>query len=203
MISIIIPHKHTPDNDAALELALRSIRDKSRYKDHEVIVDDSPICPYAVWNAKAEAAHHSILCFTNSDVIFAQDWDVNFVRYCERKVYLSGWLVECGVIPVNQKNIEHDFGRKPADFQEVEFERFVANHKVGVPDILFEEGWYMPCVINRSDFLEVGGFPTASGRFPEPLDHRFILKLKTLPGWRWSKANSWAYHFQNLSGRPR
>jgi hypothetical protein len=203
MISIIIPHKHTPDNDAALELALQSIKKNSYCPDHEIIVDDDPECPYRVWNRRSERAKYPILVFSNSDVIFAKNWDVNFVKWCGHKQYLSGWLVECGVIPVNSRNVEHNFGKKPSEFQEDEFERFVVSHSAKCPEMLHEEGWYMPCAISRSDFLEVGGFPTQMGRFPDPLDYHFVAKIKKLPKWEMCRVNSWAYHFQCLSGRPR
>lgn len=197
-ISIIMPHKKTPENDYCLELNLRMLLENTRYS-YELIIDtEAPKDPYKIWNEASRSARADILVFTNSDVLMASEWDFHFVAHMEYNIIFTGYLVEPGNIGVASVNIHRDFGKNPHTFDRQAFEEFALKHPV--PDYTLQRGWYMPCAMSKEFFLDTGGFDTTLG-FPNPNDIIFWERCIKEYNTKLVRVKSFAYHFQNLSGR--
>lgn len=198
--TIIIPHRRRPSNDKALMLALQSVLDNSVY-DHEIIVDLTyPKDPYRIWNETALNVQTPAIVFSNSDVVFAPEWDKHMIEQTLPNRIVTGYIVEPGNIGVAGVNITRDFGKHPDNFQRAEFEKFAKKHGAQKPAWKKERGWYMPCAMNRIWFLGTGGFPMEKP-FPEPNDIAFWERCKKEYGTDFIRVNSYSYHFQNQSAR--
>lgn len=197
-ISIIIPHKIAKLNDDALLLNIAMLNANTREAFELIIDTQCPRDPYEIWNDVAKTARGDYLVFSNSDVLMATDWDVYMVANCDYNTIVTGYLVEPGNIGVAAVNIQKDFGKSPAMFRRMEFEEFVRNSNT--PEIVEMRAWYMPCCVRKDWFLMTGGFPVDLP-FPNPNDIIFWDKCRDTFGTKFLRANSWAYHFQNLSAR--
>ena len=200
-LTVIIPHKPTPANDAALEINLAALHDNASCG-LEVVVDDSmPGDPYDIWNRRiAELPKGRIVVMTNSDVIMGPRWDAGFLKHIQDQAILTGYIVEPGSIGVADANIRRDFGRLPHTFDRKAFEAFVENEMARTPDLKIERAWYMPCCLYRDFFVWTKGFNLSGGGFPRALDIEYWERcIKHLPNFKLLRVNSWSYHFQNLS----
>ena len=203
-MSIIIPHKRTPLNDEALRLNINMLLSNT-YNDYELIVDtESPKDPYKIWNEASVIARGDILVFTNSDVLMSKNWDIPMLKAVENNAIVVGYLIEPGNIGVAEENIQLDFGRVPSTFNRSDFESYAAmtmarlqHEGKGVKE---ERGWYMPCAFLKEWFNWTGGFDTTLG-FPNPNDILFWNRVVEDYHTKLLRVNSFAYHFQNLSGR--
>lgn len=200
MISILIPHKSTPLNDICLDLNLKMLEENTK-SEYEVILMYEKQDPYALWNRYARTAKSDLLIFSNSDVLMAPNWDVQLVTHADNNSIITGYLVECGAIGIASQNIDRNFGRNPSKFDRQGFEDFCQEFalKRQIPDIKNERGWYMPCLMTKEFFSRMGGFP-CDLPFPHPNDIKFwehCLKQGAIL----KRANSFAYHFQNLSNQ--
>jgi len=196
-ISILIPHMPRPSNDKALDLALASIR---RYTslEYELIIDTTvPGDPYAIWNKMSWQARGRTLVFTNSDVVFAPNWD-DLVINCPPNTIVTGYIVEPGNIGVAPVNIARDFGKHPDNFREADFQHFVEKHQA--PEQKEEKGWYMPCAMDKLWFQSTDQFSTEEP-FPAPNDIKFWNYCEKDLGTKFLRVRSYSYHFQNQSGR--
>ena len=197
-LSIIIPHKSTPSNDLALRINIAALL-ANTCNSYELIIDtECPKDPYKIWNEASRQARGDILIFTNSDVIMAPDWDCEMVNCAIDNRIVTGYLVEPGNIGVASQNIALSFGKTPETFDQAAFEKWAANQQHEAYKI--ERGWYMPCAMNRDWFLSTGRFDTTLA-FPNPNDIIFWEHCIAQYGTVLIRAKSYAYHFQNLSGR--
>ena len=197
--TLIIPHKITALNNDAMGLNIRMLMENTVYPFELIIDTEAPKDPYKIWNEAARVARGEFLVFSNTDVLMAPDWDQYFIEYCEPNSIVVEYLVEPGNIGVASENIYKDFGRAPKSFRRDEFEDF-ALRRNAFPELKEERGWYMPCCVRKDWFLSTGGFPTELG-FPNPNDILFWNRCRDQLGTKFLRVNSFAYHFQNLSGR--
>lgn len=192
-LSICIAHKHTPENDKALAIALDCIV-RNTLCDYELLIDTTtPAEPYHVYNALAKKASGEYVVFSNSDVFFAQRWDEPMLYAADKYTIVTGVLVECGAIGVNAENVERNFGMTPDTFQRDEFEAWAKGAGEWGGD-----GWYFPCLMPRQTFIQAGMFDTSRGGFPNPLDIWFWEKWRGM-GLKVKRVRSFAYHLQNYS----
>lgn len=198
-IAILIPHKHSPENDKALAVALDCIV-RNTGVDYELLIDaTTPACPYAVINRLALCTTAEYIVPTNSDVFFAPGWVEPMLTAAAPDAIVTGILVEPGAIGVNVLNHQRDFGMTPERFDRDGFEQWVAEQlESEQPEVPSGEGWYFPSMLHRATFNARGGFDLARGTFPEPLDKHYWH------GWRKSggkvvRTVSYAYHLQNYS----
>lgn len=194
MISILIPHLREPKNDQALAIALDCIASNTDV-DYELIVE---ACAekggvYDLINHMAERAKSEWLVFSNSDVFFAPGWASAMWDARQRDTIVTGILVECGAIGVNDQNIHRDFGMTPETFRRREFEYFAA----GCP-LIDGDGWYFPSLHNTEAFLDMGGFDTSQGDYPVPLDI-FHWRRWREEGGKVRRVRSLAFHLQRWS----
>jgi hypothetical protein len=195
-ISIIIPHLRERENDKALRVALDCIIDNTDL-DYELMVESVAERRdiYPVINNMAARARAEWLVFANSDTFLAPGWASAFYAVRDTQKIIGGVIVECGAIPVNDRNYERNFGRTPETFDRAGFEAFVANGDV------WRDGeiWYFPCLIHKGEFLSRGGFDTRRGKFPDdPIDLYFWEAWKR-SGRTVERVKSYSYHLQNYS----
>lgn len=214
-----------------LRLCLASLRKNSRM-DHEVavVVDvDQPgvadeavlgvlsdfgispilaernIGPYAGWNRGAEAASRDWICFLTDDQYFAPDWDTPFVPHLARGKMFSSTLVESGTYLVGPDNLEADFGVCAEDFDEPGFLGFV--RQVSTDQLMFG-GHFIPLLIHREDFLQVGPFKEdlfyrkdEPERIPISSDVEFVARAFKAGLTLHRSLASYSYHFMGASHR--
>lgn len=193
-LSILIPHKHDPVNDKALAIALSCIAANTRH-DYELMIDTTtPGDPYVILNDMARRASSDWLFFGNSDLFPAPGWDVPLLAAAQRGTIVNATLVECGAIGVHNQNIHRNFGMTPDTFDRAGFEAWAATN----PELPLGDGFVFYALLNRLDFLEEGGFDTANGAFPDPLDSMFWARWQA-SGKRIIRANALLYHLQNYS----
>jgi hypothetical protein len=193
-IAILLPHKHTPENDKALAIAIDCIV-RNTELDYELLIDTTtPACPYEVINRLAQRTTADYIVPTNSDVFFAPGWVRPMLAAAAPHMIIAGVLVEPGAIPVSDQNHTANFGMTPDTFERDAFERWVAESPV-VPR---GKGWYFPSMHHRLSFLDRGGFNIQRGNFPEPLDKYYWEEWKASGNYV-ERAWSFAYHLQNYS----
>ena len=196
-ITILIPHKSTPLNDKCLEINKTMLKENTANKEYELIIMYAPKDPYALWNEYVPMAKYDHIVFSNSDVLMAKNWDVNFQKHVDDNSIVTGYLAECGVIGVASQNIPKNFGKSPLSFNRIAFENWAASYNAS--EVKEERGWYMPCIMTRQFFLRMGSFPTEKP-FPNPNDIIFWERcLKN--GAKLKRVKSFAYHLQNLSNQ--
>lgn len=193
-IAILIPHKHTPENDKALAIALDCIV-RNTGVDYELLIDaTTPACPYEVVNRMALSTRAEYIVPTNSDIFFAPGWVEPLLAAASPRKIVTGVLVESGAIGVNERNEHRDFGMTPERFDREAFEEWVAEQS-GTPTGI---GWFFPSLHHRATFNARGGFDLSRGRFPEPLDKHYWQQWRE-SGGAVERVASYAYHLQNYS----
>jgi len=226
-VSVIIP---TVNAWEELDLAISSIKKNSDFEiDFCIIVDPDmntgkvnpdilKVCqkhhlkawvnkdnlgPYGNWNRGAEVAVTDWLIFATDDQYFPPHWDSNLVKYWQPKRLIAGRLVEPGIIPVYRCNIKKDFGVLPSEFQEKEFNTWVARQ----PDTGFvEDGFFIPMLQHRSDYDRLGRYPT-EGKFGTSTavsNDVLYVQAALKKGYEFgTAADSYSYHFQASSWKKK
>lgn len=193
-LSIVIPHKHEPENDKALAQALVCIVQNTR-SDYELLVDTTtPADPYVVLNSLVARASGEYIFFSNSDIFVAPGWDTPMLAAAAPDTIVNATLVEPGAIGVHQGNIHRDFGMTPETFKRREFEAFCATN----PQPPNNAGFYYYAVIHRQAFLDFGSFDTTRGEFPTPLDIFFWTDWEKA-GKKIIRGLGLIYHLQRYS----
>lgn len=203
-VSILLPHLRNTENDKALRVCLDCLIANTGMNYElllEGVAERRDI--YRVVNDMATRANSDWLIPFNSDVFAAPNWLEPL--WAAREVYtiVSPVMVECGAIPVSDRNLERDFGRTPERFRRTEFEAWAAAGG-GWRDE-WQDGqraWYFPSLINRHAFLSAGGFDTSRGAFPDPLDTWFWDAWER-GGGRFQRVRSFVYHLQAWSDGVR
>lgn len=205
LISILLPHLRNSYNDAALAIALSCIATNTDI-DYELIVEGVAERRdiYGVLNAMAARATSEWLVPFNSDTFAAPGWAETLYAARAENVIASPVMVECGAIPVNDANLERDFGRTPQTFRRDEFETWAALGG-GWREHWREDGaaWFFPSLLNRERFLDLGGFDTTRGAFPnDPLDIWFWDTWGN-SGGTFRRVRAYVYHLQCYSDEGR
>lgn len=205
LFSILLPNLRNPSNDAALQVALDCLVANTTLNYElllESVAERRDI--YSVLNHMAERALTDWLIPFNSDVFASPGWAEPLWEARDVNTIVSPVMVECGAIPVNDLNLERDFGRTPETFRRAEFEQWVAAGGGWRDD--WRDGdaaWFFPSLIERDRFLSLGGFDTTQGSFPlSPLDVFFWDKWRERGG-KFRRVKSWIYHLQNYSETGR
>lgn len=190
-------------NDECLELNLKMLKENTKTP-YNAIIDDRDMDPYEIWNDLVAKVDTEIVVMSNTDVLMAPGWDC-MVDYCESNTIVTGYLIECGAILPHHININANFGKTPAAFDRKGFESYSNEKSKNIPRIKEERGWYMPCALKSDWFLSKGGFNMSLGSFRGkiPLDIYFWEECLKDPKFKLLRANSFAYHFQNLSNEDR
>lgn len=203
-ISVLLPHLRNTSNDAAVRIAIDTLAAHTDL-DYELMVEAVAERRdiYAVINRMARRALGEYIIPWNSDVFASPNWLAPLWTLRDPQAIVSPTMVECGAIPVNDRNLRMDFGRTPQTFRRAEFEAWVQAGGGWRDD--WRDGdaaWYFPSLINRRAFLDIGGFDTSKGGFPDPLDMDLWERWEK-HGGTFQRVQSWVYHLQVWSDQAR
>ena len=156
---------------------------------------------YGCYNYGVEKAKAEVVCLTNDDMVFCQDWDEYSMPLVGEDMLMTGVVVEPGVVPVSPLNIAFNVGTTPAEFDAEKFSGIVAAHRrAHIEDN--KQGWYMPVLFLKAGFLAAGGYPTTPP-FPHPHDVKFFTDWVKDGKSLVQSLDIIVYHFQRLSQRPK
>jgi len=226
MISVIIPtYKTTHALDLCLSSAIEGQQNKNqiivvvdgfydlnkevleKYSDHIDVLDlEYNMGACKALNLGVYNAQYDKVLIVNDDNVFPQHWDTILEeewKVCEEK-YPKGFVLTPNQVEpfpsMFRQFIIEDLGRDPKTF---DLERFwLFNYHYASGDKTEENGSTWPVLMNKYDYLKVGGFaedyPSQSGFVT---DWEFFLKLqmsglKMLRTW-----NCHFYHFVALSNK--
>lgn len=220
MISVIIPTYKEPE---ALDLCLRSAIKGQKNKNQIIVVvdgfydinkevldkyqDDIQVLNleenvgmiramnFGHMNAKYDLVFH-----VQDDNVFPLDWDINLENDYKPNSVLSPNQIEPTPSMFSQFLIK-DMGRDPKTFDLVRYQTYCED----LNDVTYikhpsEAGSTFPFLINKIDYLKVGGFDES---YPGPwvVDWEFFLKCR-LNGMKMLRTyNCHFYHFVSLGTR--
>lgn len=168
---------------------------------------------YRAYNLAVEYSSTEYVYLLNSDMAYTKGTLARVFEKRAPNLMLASRLVELGVMESGQYGIERSFGSSPKTFRTKDFSRFAES--ISEPEIK-DGGLYMPLLVNREQFLKLGGFPEgnltpeslelyASGGAPEiakigtpsvPGDRAFVLRASRNQIEHKTVFDSVAYHFQ-------
>lgn len=193
-ISILLPHKHDPENDKSLAVALSCIA-ANTWCDYELIIDSTtPADPYVVVNDMARRAKSEYIFLTNSDIYVGPGWDKPLRDLARPDTIVNATLIESGAIAVFHGNLEYNFGMTPETFRRADFE---AQCMAGWP-VPPGDGFVYYALMHRQTFIDRGCFDLSRGPYPEPVDS-FYWDVWRAEGRPIVRAASYIYHLQRYS----
>jgi len=207
LVSILLPHLRNESNNQALRICIDCIIANTDIN-YELIIEsvEERRGIYEVVNRMARAAKSDWLIPFNSDVFVAPNWIRPLYDARDRYTIVSPVMVECGAIPVNDRNLEKNFGRTPETFRRIDFEAWVAAGGGWRSDWKEDEqAWYFPSLIPQWQFFDddnIAGFDTSLGDFPEPIDMDYWERWAA-NGGRFKRVRSFVYHLQVYSDPTR
>ena len=201
LISIIMPLLHTPMNDQAMEIVQQTLEANTVGPWEMIIDDDDERDMYEKVNRLADKANSDNLCFWNSDVFPAPNWDVMMRKHHQPNAITTGYLCECGAIGVATENVPANFGWRPESYDRKGFEAFALEHSQNVPEVREKRAWYFPCMISRERFVELGKFKKGVWNV-DPVDIWF-WNHHAEQGGIFLQTRSYFYHLQCLSATDR
>lgn len=158
---------------------------------------------YRAWNYAAESSLCENICFVNSDMIFSPNWLKSLLKHHNEVNIPTSRLIESGKMPSGQYGLSFNCGQTLKEFNDPLFREVCGAIK---DDGVAEGGLFMPCVFEKSRFLEAGGFPEGNiyqdgvgtrGVFVESGDSWFFRELAVKWGMRHITVfDSLVYHFQ-------
>ncbi len=116
---------------------------------------------YRAYNFGASVARGDFLVFLNTDMAFAPGWFEALWETYDGRSAVASRLVESGKLKSGTYGIERDFGSMPSTYREEDFLAFA--EEVREPGML-DGGLFMPLLMRRDLFLEVGGYPEGNIR---------------------------------------
>lgn len=196
--TVILPHKRNRGNDAALSIALDCLFTNTRFDFHLLIdaATDAPL--YERINRMVRQADTELCVYTASDIFLAPEWDIPMLAAVNAHAFVTGILVEPGVMGVSEQNVSKDFGRKPETYRRSEFEAWV----LGEATTLNVQGAGFPCpyMFYRDAWLRMGGLQTdlhSDDGFTDA-DTNLWNRWRTA-GNTIQRVKSYAYHLQRYS----
>src|SRR5262245_41395699 len=114
---------------------------------------------YRAWNQGVLEAPTSLVCMLNSDMIPADNWLDELVAAKDRDPFTVpvSLLVESGRIPSAMPEYVRNFGFTPSKFNSRAFREYART--LQKPGITEPGRLFMPILVDRQEFLDVGGYP--------------------------------------------
>ena len=219
MISVIIPTYKAPE---ALDLWLESAINGQQNKNQLIVIVDGffdlnkeVLEKHAAHidilhleenvgtcrgnNLGAFNAKYNKVLFVNDDNVFPKDWDINLEEVYQPNSVISPNQIE----PYNsifKQFIIKDLGRDPKTFDLQKYWNFES--KLLFTDKVNETGSTFPILIDKYDFLKIGGFDET---YPSPsgfvADWEFFMKCE-MNGMKMLRAyNINFYHFVSITAK--
>jgi len=216
MISTVIPTYKEPE---ALDLCLKSAISGQHYKNQLIVVVDGfydlnksvldkyknsieilnleenvgmiRAMNYGHFNSSFDLVFH-----VQDDNVFPKDWDLKLMKSYQKNSVLTPNQIEPSPSIFSQFHI-YNFGKDPNLFDLQTFWEYSTNISV---DKVEESGSTFPFLINKYDYLKIGGFDES---YPGPwvVDWEFFMKCK-MNGMKMLRTYSaHFYHFVSLGTR--
>ena len=217
MISVVIPTYKEPEAlDICLKSAINGQKNKNqiivvvdgffdlnkevleKYKEHiDVLNIEENVGMIRAMNLGHYNASHDLVFHVQDDNVFPEAWDQVLLEDYKPGYVLTPNQVEPTPSIFKQFNIK-DLGRDPKTFNINNFWEYDFSI---AEDIIEESGSTFPFLINKYDYLQIGGFDET---YPGPwtVDWEFFLKCK-LSGMEMMRTyNVHFYHFVSLGTAP-
>lgn len=201
-MTIILPHKNNPGNNAALSICIDTLMANTR-SEFNLLVSaayNQPLFPAI--DRLIRQSQTDVIVFWNSDMFPAPGWDEPMLEQFHYNTIVTNIVTEPGAIGIFTDNVEWDFGRKPETFRRADFEAWATSGHAPVPS---GEGWYAPYMMSQQRYLDIGGIDldasdvkASDGFNTRPLDIDMFNKHKRLGGFV-RRAVSYVYHLQHFS----
>lgn len=114
---------------------------------------------YSAYNDSVLSSDYDNVCLVNSDMAFSEEWLANLLKHHDGTNIPCSRLVESGKMASGQHGINlgsMHVGRSPDEFDNKNWQLFAKGTK---RDAIATGGLYMPCVFEKSRFIEAGMFP--------------------------------------------
>lgn len=111
---------------------------------------------YRCWNYAGETSQADNICFVNSDMVFSDGWLSNLLKHHDGINIPTSRLVESGKMMSGTHGISHNCGRGPKTIDYNLWDTVVGHVK---KDEIHNNGLYMPCVFEKTRFIESGMYP--------------------------------------------
>tara|TARA_B100000900_G_C20584880_1_gene719118 strand:+ start:1077 stop:1823 length:747 start_codon:yes stop_codon:yes gene_type:complete len=158
---------------------------------------------YRAYNFAARTSTYDNLCFINSDMVFSKNWLSNLMKHHDGNNIPTSRLVESGKMESGKYGISLNCGRHPKQIDYSMWESASTQFSV---DEVHEGGLYMPCVFDKTRFMQTGMYPegniyqdgvgTLNG-FVEPGDRWYFRMLENEHGMKHVTVfDSLVYHVQ-------
>ena len=150
---------------------------------------------YRAWNEGVLNATTQHIVMLNNDMYASDYWldQLVAVRRNNAKTVPTSLLVESGRLQSAMPEHVHDFGKAPDEFKEFDFLKYaesVRRNGQTEPGRL-----YMPILVNRQEFFDVGGYP--EGNPPGTTGDKDLIRRYTEAGFKHMTAlGSIVYHCQ-------
>lgn len=168
---------------------------------------------YRAYNLGVINSQTEYVYLVNSDMAYARGALSNVMKAASPNRLVASRLVELGIMPSGKHGIEKDFGASPKRYRRNDFERFAKSIST---DELLPGGLFMPLLVHRENFMQLGGYPEGNltessleeylegglGEIAQegdrliPGDAAFIARAKKIQIEHLTLMSSIAYHFQ-------
>ena len=111
---------------------------------------------YRCWNYSGITSKYDNICFVNSDMAFSNDWLTNLLKHHDGNSIPCSRLVESAKMPSGRHGIPKNLGQDVKHVDLVRWKRYANEIKVNE---IHDGGLYMPCVFEKSRFVESGMYP--------------------------------------------
>jgi len=158
---------------------------------------------YRCWNFAGQTSNYDNICFVNSDMVFTENWLFNLLKHYDGINIPTSRLIESGKMPSGAHGISIDCGKNPKNLN---FEKLNQAAKIISENKILNKGLYMPCIFEKSRFIESGMYPegniyldgvgTLNG-FLQSGDDWYFRKLENIYGMKHiTVCDSLVYHIQ-------
>jgi len=158
---------------------------------------------YRCWNFAGRTSNYDNICFVNSDMVFTENWLLNLLKHHDGINIPTSRLIESGKMPSGTHGISIDCGKNPKNLDLIKLAHI---SKIISEDKILNKGLYMPCIFEKSRFIESGMYPegniytdgigTLNG-FLQSGDDWYFRKLEKEYGMKHITVyNSLVYHIQ-------
>jgi hypothetical protein len=111
---------------------------------------------YRAYNEAVKMSNGRYTLLINSDMAFCPAFLTILLQNQKEDSYQVGKLIESGALKPDSFAIKRNFGKDLKDFNQRKFKRFVDNRR---RESIEDGGLFMPTLVYKSRFLELGGFP--------------------------------------------
>lgn len=142
-------------------------------------------------------AQHELVLVINDDNVAGKNWDKHLLEYYKPGILLTPNQIE-PTYSMFKQFVEKDLGRDPKTFNLEKFWEFEESISI---NSIEETGGTLPFLINKYDYLKVGGWDE---NYPLGLtaDWEFFLKCQMVGLKMMRTYKTHFYHFESLSTRP-